>query len=63
MEKLQKDIGGKVKLLLFTLAKTQEILESGNVLAINCHSKALSTIVKQVDTLKLQVLEEKVQTR
>ena len=59
MEKLQTDIGGKVKLLMFTLAKTQEILESGNVLAINRHREALSTIVKQVDTLKLQVVEER----
>lgn len=59
MEKLQKDIEGKVKLLLFTLAKTQEILESRNELAINRHRQALSTIVKQVDTLELQVVEEK----
>ena len=59
MEKLQTDIGGKVKLLLFTLAKTQEILESGNVLAIYRHREALSTIVKLVDTLKLQVVEKK----
>ena len=59
MEKLQNDIGGKVKLLLFALAKTKEILESGNVLAIDRHREALSTIVKQEDTLKLQVVEEK----
>ena len=44
---------------MFTLAKTQEMLESGNVLAINRHREALSTIVKQVDTLKLQVVEER----
>ena len=45
MENLQKDIEGKVKLLLFTLAKTKEMLESGNELAINRHREALSTIV------------------
>lgn len=53
MEKLQNDIGGNVEPLLFTLAKTREIPESGNVLAIS------RTIVKQEDTLKLQVVEEK----
>ena len=61
MEKLKTDIGGKLKLLLFTLGKTQGVLESGNVLAItgNCHREALSTIVSQIDILKLQVVEER----
>ena len=44
MEMLKADIGGKRKLLVFTLGKTQDILESGNVLAINLHREALSTI-------------------
>ena len=59
MEKLKADIGGKLKLLVFTLGKTQDILESGNMLAINRHHEALSTIVKQIDILKLQVVEER----
>ena len=58
METLKADIGGKRKLLVFTLGKTQDILESGNVLAINLHREALSTIVNQIDILKLQVVEE-----
>ena len=32
---------------------------SGNLLAINCHREALSTIVSQIDILKLQVVEER----
>ena len=59
MEKLKTDIGGKLRLLLFTLGKTQGMLESGNVLAINRHREALSTIVSQIDILKLQVVEER----
>ena len=49
----------EVKLLLFTLGKTQGVLEYGNVLAINRHREALSTIVGQIDILKLQVVEER----
>ena len=59
MEKLEPDIGGKLKLLVFTLGKTQGTLESGNVLAINRHREALSTIVNQIDILKLQIVEER----
>ena len=59
MEKLKADIGSKLKLLLFTLDKTQGVLESGNVLAINRHREALSTIVSQIDILKLEVVEER----
>ena len=59
METLKADIEGKRKLLVFTLGKTQDILESRNVLAINRHSEALSIIVNQIDILKLQVVEER----
>ena len=59
METLKADSGGKRKLLVFTLGKTQDIQESGNVLAINRHREALSTIVNQIDILKLQVVEER----
>ena len=59
MEKLEADIGGKLKLLVFTLGKTQGTLESGNVLAINRHREALSTIVNQIDILKLQIVEDR----
>ena len=59
MKKLKADIGGKLKLLVFTSGKTHDILASGNVLAINRHREALSTIVNQVDIVKLQVVEEK----
>ena len=59
MEKLKTDIGGKLKLLSFTLGKTQCVLESGNVLAINRHREALSSIVSQINIFKLQVVEER----
>ena len=59
MEKLRTDTGGKLKLLLFTLGKTQGVLDSGNVLAINRHREALSIIVSQIDILKLQTVEER----
>lgn len=56
MEQLQADIEGKRKL---TLGKTESVLESEKVLAIKRHREALSTIANQIDTLKLQVVEEK----
>ena len=59
MEQLQGDIEGKRKLLLFRLGKTESVLESGKALAIKRHREALSTIANQIDTLKLQVVEEK----
>ena len=59
MEKLEADIEGKVKLLIFTLGKTQGIQHSGSVLALTRHHEALNTIVKQIDSLKLQVVEER----
>ena len=49
----------KHKLLLLTFGKTESILESGKVPAIKRHREALSTIAKQIDTLKLQVVEER----
>jgi len=58
MEKLQADIQGKVKLLKFTLGKTDEVVESNSALAINRHRDALNTLVGSTDQLKLQVLEE-----
>lgn len=57
IEKHKTNIGCKLKLLLFSLGKTHNILESGNVLAINCHRQAPSTIVNQIDILQLQVEE------
>ena len=59
MEQLQAEIEGKRKLLLFTLGNTESVLESGRVLAIKRHREALSAIANQIDTLKLQVVEEK----
>lgn len=59
MEKLKTDIGGKLKPLLFALGKTQGVLESGNVLAINHLREPLSTIGSQIDILKLQLVEER----
>ena len=58
MEQLQADIEGKRKLLLFTLGKTESVLESGRVLVIKRHREALNTIANQIDILKLQVVEE-----
>ena len=58
MEKLEADIQGKLKLIKFTLGKTNEVLESNSALAINRHRDALNTLVGSIDQLKLQVLEE-----
>ena len=59
MEKLEADIQDKLKLLKFTLGKTDEVLESNSALAINTHHDALNTLVGSIDPLKLQVLEGK----
>ena len=58
MEKLEADIQGKLKLIKFTLGKTDEVLESNSALAINRHHDALNTLVGSIDQLKPQVLEE-----
>lgn len=58
MENLQADVKGKVKLLDFTLGRTNEILESNNGLAITRHQEALTTIVGSLDQARLKVLEE-----
>ena len=58
MEKLEADIQGKLKLIKFTLGKTNEVLESNSALAINRHRDVLNTLVGSIDQLKLQVLEE-----
>ena len=52
MEKLQADIQGKVKLLKFTLGKTDEVVESNSALAINRHRDALNTLVGSIDQLR-----------
>ena len=58
MKNLHADVKGKVKLLDFTLGRTNEILESNSALAITRHREALTTIVGSLDQAKLKVLEE-----
>ena len=58
MEDISKGIQGKVKLLQFTLGKSQEIQNIGSALLIARHRDSLNTIVQSIEQLKLQVVEE-----
>ena len=58
MEDISKGIQGKVKLLQFTLGKSQEIQNTGSALLITRHCDSLNTIVQSIEQLKLQVVEE-----
>lgn len=58
MENLQADVKGKVKLLDCTLGKTNKILKSNSVLAITRHREVLTTIVASLDQVRLEVLDE-----
>ena len=58
MEDMSKGIQGKVRLLQFTLGKSEEILNTGSALLITRHRDALNTIVQSIEQLKLQVVEE-----
>ena len=55
---MSKGIQGKVKLLQFTLGKSEEILKTGSALLITRHRDSLNTIVQSIEQLKLQVVEE-----
>ena len=58
MEDMSKGIQGKVKLLQFTLGKSEEILNTGSALFITRHRDSLNTIVQSIEQFKLQVVEE-----
>ena len=60
MEYISKGIQGKVKLLQFTVGKSQEIQNTGSALlpVITRHRDSLNTIVQSIEQLKLQVVEE-----
>ena len=60
MGELIKEIETKVKLLGLTEAKTEVILQGGNVEVIERHLDALRRLSKEVDALKIQVEQAKI---
>ena len=60
MGELIKEIETKVKLLGLTEAKTEAILQGGNVETIERHLDALRRLSKEVDALKIQVEQAKI---
>ena len=58
MKDISKGIQSKVKLLQFTLGKSQEILDTGSALLITRLRDSLNTIVQSIEQVKLRVVEE-----
>ena len=59
MDKLEKDLTGKLKLLKFTFDKTSDIVSKANIVAIERQREALVKITASIDEIKLQILEKK----
>ena len=59
MDKLEKDLTGKLKLLKFTFEKTSEIVSKANIVAIERQREALIKITANIEEVKLQILEGK----
>jgi hypothetical protein len=59
MDKLEKDLSGKLKLLKFTFEKTSEIVSKANIVAIERQREALIKITANIEEVKLQILEGK----
>ena len=59
MDKLEKDLTGKLKLLKFTFEKISEIVSKANIVAIERQREALIKITANIEEVKLQILEGK----
>ena len=55
MDKLEKDLNGKLKLLKFTFDKTSDIVSKANIVAIERQREALVKITASIDEIKLQI--------
>jgi hypothetical protein len=53
MDKLEKDLTGKLKLLKFTFEKTSEIVSKANIVAIERQREALIKITANIEEVKL----------
>lgn len=60
MEALNKDLTAKLQLLQFKDAKTEGIVQAGNVETIDRHLDALRRLSREADDLKLQIEQEKI---
>ena len=58
---LQEKIGGKLKMLNFTVQGTGNILETEDVKAIERHGSALESTIDKTHQLKLQVRELRIE--
>ncbi|CAB3977193.1 Hypothetical predicted protein [Paramuricea clavata] len=59
MDKLEKHLTGKLKLLKFTFEKTSEIVSKANIVAIERQRVALLKITANIEEVKLRILEGK----
>ena len=59
MDKLEKDLTGKLKLLKFTFEKTSDIVSKTNIAAIERQCEALVKITGMIEEIKLKILEGK----
>ena len=59
MDKLEKGLTGKLKLLKFTFEKTSDIVSKANIVAIERQREALIKITANIEEVKLQILEGK----
>ena len=59
MDKLEKKLAGKVKLLKFTKERTANLVWKGNAVAIERQREALISIIGSIETKKLELIEIK----
>ena len=55
MDKLEKDLAGKLKLLKCTFNKTSDIVGKANIVAIEIHREALIKITADIEEIKLKI--------
>ena len=59
MDNLEKELAGKMKLLKLTKERTADLVEKGNVVAIERQREALISITGSIETEKLEHIEMK----
>ena len=59
MDKLEKDLAGKLKVLKFTFNKTSDIVGKANIVAIERQREALIKITADIEEIRLKILEAK----
>ena len=63
MDNLEKELAGKMKLLKLTKERTADLVEKGNVVAIERQREALISITGSIETEKLEHIETEIRAQ